>query len=106
MITSSLPEVLDLGIVIQGQVVEHSFFITNKFHQDIEITAISAGCGCTVPEAKLGTLKMGESMPVRFTFNSANKSGRHTKSVTIRYKLGNQPEGHFVKKFTAFIKVQ
>ena len=106
MITSNLPEILDLGIVTQGQVVDSSFTITNKFNQPIEITRISAGCGCTTPEAKLGPLNVDESTVIRFTFNSANKSGRHTKSVTIQYRLGNNPEGHFVKKFTAFIKTQ
>ena len=106
MITSNLPEILDLGTINQGQVVESSFTITNKFNQPIEITRISAGCGCTTPEAKLGPLFVDETSTIRFTFNTANKSGRHTKSVTVQYRLGNNPEGHFVKKFTAFIKTQ
>jgi nitrogen fixation protein FixH len=104
MITSSLPEILDLGTINQGQVVENSFAITNKFNQDIEITRISAGCGCTTPDARLGPVKAGETIMVKFTFNSANKTGRHTKSVTVQFKLGNNPESHYVKKFTVFIK--
>ena len=106
MITSNLPEILDLGTINQGQVVESSFTITNKFNQPIEITRISAGCGCTTPEAKLGPLNVDETSTIRSTFNTANKSGRHTKSVTVQYRLGDNPEGHFVKKFTAFIKTQ
>ena len=106
MITSNLPEILDLGIINQGQVIESSFTVTNKFNQPIEITKISAGCGCTTPDVRYGPLKVGESSTVKFTFNTANKSGRHTKSVTVQYRLGNNPEGHFVKKFTAFIKPQ
>ncbi len=106
MITSNLPEILDLGTINQGQVIESSFTITNKFNQPIEITRISAGCGCTTPEVKLGPLNVDETSTIRFTFNTSGKSGRHTKSVTVQYRLGNNPEGHFVKKFTAFIKTQ
>jgi len=102
MIQASGPEIIDLGQVKQGSIPTGTFSITNKFPKDISIIDIKAGCGCTIPEGKLGILKHGESTVIKFSFNTSGRINAQMKSINISYML----EGVryiFTKQFKAYI---
>ena len=73
----------DFGNIIDGDVVEHSFRFTNTGNADLLITKARASCGCTVPNYPKNAIKPGETGQIDVKFNSSNKSGKQTKSITL-----------------------
>lgn len=87
MLTTTNNEVINLGKVKQGEVVTKQFQVRNSSGEFIQITGISASCGCTVPEIKEKKIAPKQTTTVTFTFNSDNKKGMHIKSVKINYSF-------------------
>jgi uncharacterized protein DUF1573 len=73
----------DFGTIQQGDVVEHVFEFTNTGNTNLVIANAVGSCGCTVPEYPEAPVAPGESGEIIVKFNSAGKSGRQTKTVTI-----------------------
>ena len=69
------PFLKDFGLVKAGEVVRHSFVISNNSNKVLNIKDVSTSCGCTVPEVKNKMLKPGESTLVDVKFNSRGYSG-------------------------------
>ncbi len=83
-------KVFDFGEISQGQKVSHKFYITNTGKSDLIIRKVKASCGCTAIKPEKTTIAPGESTFVSAEFNSAGKSGRQNKSVTV---ITNDPLG-------------
>lgn len=73
----------NFGSITEGEKVNHSFSFRNDGKQDLIIRKISTSCGCTVVDKKADIIKPGESSSIDITFNSAGKSNRQNKSITI-----------------------
>ena len=73
----------NFGTVTEGEKVTHSFVFRNAGKQDLVIRKISTSCGCTVVDKKSDVIKPGESSSLDITFNSAGKSNRQNKSITV-----------------------
>ncbi|MDD3722846.1 MAG: DUF1573 domain-containing protein [Lutibacter sp.] len=82
----------DFGVVNEGEVVEGIFKITNKGKTDLIITDASASCGCTVPEWPKDPIKPGDSGELKFSFNSAGRTGKQSKSITLQTNTENVTE--------------
>ena len=83
----------DFGDIIQGDKVEHTFYFTNTGNEPLIITNVQVSCGCTVPKGwPRDPIPPGGKGELTVSFNSAGKSGRQNKPVTIISNAVN-PEG-------------
>ena len=73
----------DFGELQQGESVTHDFIFKNTGNSDLIITAAKGSCGCTVPEWPKNPIVKGEEGIIKVTFNSAGKSGKQNKTVTL-----------------------
>ena len=74
----------DFGTIKEGDVVETSFAFTNTGKSDLIILDARGSCGCTVPEYPKNTpIVPGETREIKVKFDSANKPGNQTKTVTL-----------------------
>ena len=68
----------NFGEIQQGESVTHDFILKNTGDADLLISAAKGSCGCTVPE-----WPKGEEAAIKVTFNSAGRSGKQNKTVTL-----------------------
>ena len=73
----------DFGEMQQGESVTHDFILKNIGEADLIISAAKGSCGCTVPEWPKTPIAKGEDAVIKVTFNSAGKSGKQNKTVTL-----------------------
>ena len=73
----------DFGEMLQGESVTHDFILKNTGGADLIITAAKGSCGCTIPEWPKNPIANGEEAVIKVTFNSAGKSGKQNKTVTL-----------------------
>lgn len=83
-------EVHDFGTVNEGDKVDYTFNFINSGKNDLQITNAVGSCGCTVPEYPKELLKPRASGKIKVSFNSAGKSGKNEKSVTLTANIANQ----------------
>ena len=73
----------DFGEMQQGESVTHDFVLKNIGEGNLIISAAKGSCGCTVPEWPKEPIAQGEEATIKVTFNSAGKSGKQNKTVTL-----------------------
>jgi hypothetical protein len=73
----------NFGEMLQGESVTHDFILKNTGEADLIISAAKGSCGCTVPEWPKTPIAKGEEATIKVTFNSAGKSGKQNKTVTL-----------------------
>ncbi|MFT5761360.1 MAG: hypothetical protein ACI8WA_000471 [Polaribacter sp.] len=75
----------DFGTVIDGEIIETVFTLTNTGKSPLVITDAKTTCGCTVPSwPKDKPIAPGESTEIKVKFNTAGKGGgRQVKDVTL-----------------------
>ena len=73
----------NFGEIQQGESVTHDFILKNTGEADLIISAAKGSCGCTVPEWPKNPIAKGEDAVIKVTFNSAGKSGKQNKTVTL-----------------------
>ena len=73
----------NFGEIQQGESVTHDFILKNTGDADLIISAAKGSCGCTVPEWPKTPIAKGEEAAIKVTFNSAGKSGKQNKTVTL-----------------------
>ncbi|MBC8510601.1 MAG: DUF1573 domain-containing protein [Cryomorphaceae bacterium] len=73
----------NFGEMLQGESVTHDFILKNTGEADLIISAAKGSCGCTVPEWPKTPIAKGEEAAIKVTFNSAGKSGKQNKTVTL-----------------------
>jgi len=78
----------DFGTAKQGDKVECTFVFRNEGENDLIIRKVKASCGCTATNPEKTVLKKGEESKINATFNTAGKSGKQYKSITI---ISNDP---------------
>jgi len=71
--------------------VEHTFKITNKGKSDLVIRDVKASCGCTAVKPDKNIIKPGETTSMKAIFNSAGKTGRQNKTISIITNSPDQP---------------
>lgn len=73
----------DFGKIKQGEKVSYSFKFKNTGKGDLLIANAVGSCGCTVPDYPKNPVKSGDESMILVTFDSAGKSGKVTKTVTL-----------------------
>lgn len=76
-------ETHNFGKIREGEKVSYSFKFKNVGKSDLIITDAKGSCGCTVPNYPTKPIKPGEDGVVDVTFDSAGKSGKQNKTVTL-----------------------
>lgn len=74
----------DFGELVEGEIAEGTFKITNKGKVNLIITSAKATCGCTVPEWPKDPIAPGATADLKFTFNSRGRVGKQSKSITLQ----------------------
>lgn len=85
----------DFGKVIQGEKVTYSFRFKNTGTGDLIIADVSSSCGCTVPKFTKEPVKPGDEGTIQVTFDSNNRKGFQSKSVTV--VSNTQPNSRVLK---------
>ena len=78
-----LEDSFDFGEMQQGESVTHDFVLKNIGGANLIISAAKGSCGCTVPEWPKEPIEKEEEVIIKVTFNSAGKSGKQNKTVTL-----------------------
>jgi hypothetical protein len=74
----------DFGDIFQGDKVEETFKFTNTGTEPLIITNVQVTCGCTTPKGwPRDPIMPGGKAEITIAFNSAGKSGRQSKVVTV-----------------------
>ena len=73
----------NFGEIQQGESVTHDFILKNTGDADLLISAAKGSCGCTVPQWPKTPIAKGEEAAIKVTFNSAGRSGKQNKTVTL-----------------------
>ncbi len=81
----------NFGDIKQGEKVEHTFKISNHGKSDLVIRDVKASCGCTAVKPDKNIIKPGESTSMKAIFNSAGKTGRQNKTISIITNSPDQP---------------
>ena len=76
-------ESFDFGEIQQGESVTHDFVLKNIGDANLIISAAKGSCGCTVPEWPKEPIAQEEEVIIKVTFNSAGRSGKQNKTVTL-----------------------
>ena len=76
-------ESFDFGEMQQGESVTHDFVLKNIGDANLIISTAKGSCGCTVPEWPKEPIAKGDETIIKVTFNSAGKSGKQNKTVTL-----------------------
>jgi len=76
-------ESFDFGEMKQGESVTHDFILKNIGDANLIISSAKGSCGCTVPEWPKEPIAKGDEAIIKVTFNSAGKSGKQNKTVTL-----------------------
>jgi hypothetical protein len=74
---------VNLGKVTEGDTLHHQFKFTNTGKTPLTISSAVASCGCTVPSYPKDPIAPGQSGTIDVVFNSKNKTGMNTKTVTV-----------------------
>ncbi len=95
-------KVHDFGTITTGDVVFHTFTLTNNGGDVLKIEKVKASCGCTAAKPEKNELAPGESTNLLVTFNSRGKKGPQKKTVRI---TSNDPQNsEMVLTITANVK--
>jgi len=73
----------DFGLIKQGELLTHKFVFINTGEKDLIISNAKASCGCTVPNWPKEPIAPNEKKEIEVTFNSAGRSGKQSKTVTL-----------------------
>ncbi len=73
----------DFGKIKSGDIVSHTFVLTNNGSDILKIEDVKASCGCTAVKPEKNELAPGESTNLLVTFNSRGRKGPQTKTIHV-----------------------
>jgi len=79
----------DFGTVNEGVKVGYTFDFENKGAGVLEIKSVNPSCGCTAAMLSNNTLQPGEKGTIKIEFDTANRSGKTSKTISV---ISNDPE--------------
>lgn len=95
------PAIFDFGTVKPGQIVTHSFRVSNTGQIALHIRKVEPSCGCTTTVVGKTDLEPGESTEIQATFNPAGLSGTVFKNILISSDDPDRPRA--VVRFKAHV---
>jgi len=77
------------GSIAEGIAVAHTFVLKNTGDEVLEISGVSASCGCTTADLATNSIEPGESVDLEVLIDTAGFGGTISKSITV---YSNDPE--------------
>lgn len=81
----------DFGDINEGDVVSHTYVISNNGGDLLKILDVRASCGCTAAKPEKSELNPGESTNLVVSFNSKGRKGPQSKTVTVSTNDPDKP---------------
>jgi hypothetical protein len=85
----------DFGNIVQGDKVEHIFFLTNTGNETLIISNVQVSCTCTTLKWPRDPIPPGGNGEIKISFNSTGKMGIQNKPVMLITNAVN-PEGNTI----------
>jgi len=79
----------DFGTIKKGESASFVYTFTNTGKSDLFIRKVTAACGCTAVITSADMIPPGKTGTIKTSFNSAGKSGKQNKTITV---ITNDPE--------------
>lgn len=76
---------IDLGTMVHGDSIYHTYRFTNVSNQEIKLTNVKTSCGCTSPIWPKYPIKPGARDSVILKFNSTGWIGKHEKTTDVLF---------------------
>jgi len=76
-------DVHDFGKINKGELVTYAFRFKNTGKSVLVISNVSTSCGCTVSSYPKQPVKPGETSTIDISFNSKEKHGLQSKTITV-----------------------
>jgi hypothetical protein len=73
----------DFGSAKEGDVLTHSFQLINEGNGNLNILDVKTSCGCTAALPSSKVLKPKETGSIAVEFNTANRSGKVVRTITV-----------------------
>ena len=91
--------------------VSCEFIITNTGNAPLEITRVTASCGCTTPDWTKTPIESGKKGTVKATYRAKGRPGKFEKTVSIFTNAQEAPfvvriKGEVISKKTVEMKVK
>lgn len=83
---------VEFGEIKPGDKANCDFVLVNKGKSDLIIRKTKASCGCTAVTLGENIIAPGKTTTIRATFNSAGKTGRQYKTITVITNDPKHPE--------------
>jgi hypothetical protein len=83
----------DFGTVIEDTLLTHTFYLTNRGSENLEILSIRPSCGCTAATTSANTVLPGKKSDIIVEFDTAGFLGDKENTVMVRT---NDPENSLV----------
>jgi hypothetical protein len=80
------------GTRATGELLTHTYTLTNNGHDELEILKIIPSCGCTTVEPETRILKRGKSTSISVTFNTVGREGPQAKTIKVITNDPTNPE--------------
>ncbi|MCB0733645.1 MAG: DUF1573 domain-containing protein [Flavobacteriales bacterium] len=75
----------DFGTVKEGTQATVTFKFKNEGTEPLVLTSVQASCGCTTPKWTKEPIAPGDYGEVTAIYNSKNRPGNFTKTITVRH---------------------
>lgn len=73
----------DFGEVKEGEVVTHTFKVTNNGKSNLVLRRVRASCGCTASQPDRDVIAPGATANIPVSFNTRGRNGRQNQSITV-----------------------
>ena len=80
------PQVIELGKIQQGDILEGKIEFVNTGNEPVEIESIKPSCGCTAVTPEKMVYESGETAVIPFTIKTTNFNGLIRKSIKVTFK--------------------
>jgi len=80
----------DFGRIKEGETVGCAFNFKNTGDADLVLTSVQTSCGCTVSKFSRKPIPPGGSGSIEVSFDSSDRSGRQTKTITVFSNAGTR----------------
>lgn len=87
----------DFGQIKEGVVAEYDFKFKNTGDAPLVLKDVRASCGCTTPEWPKEPIAPSKSGIIKAKYNSANRPGAFSKSITITTNIEGEVKVLFIK---------
>jgi len=71
----------NFGVVKQGDILNHRFYINNNSRETLNILWINTACRCIVPTMRVRTILPGRRAPIDIKFDTRDYAGENTRKT-------------------------